>query len=555
MTGDSSEPDGPTRPRRLLVTVTAAFTAVAIVAALGIVGLSSGQARASAAPETTATTTVSLDLPALPAVTAAPLPTAPTGAAPTEPGPAASPLPGTGSLADVRNVVLILADDLDWNLFDQVPRLANLREKGLTFTNATVADSLCCPSRASILRGQYIHNHRVVSNTESTGGGWPTFAQRGLQRDCLPTWLHAAGVRTALFGKYLNEYPTTPKSSRYVPPGWDDWAVPVSRADSYTGYNYELNSNGRLLRYGKRPTAFLNDVITSRATQFIQASPDHFFLMLSTYNPHNPSPVALRHKDTHLTTIAPRTPNYNHLGTSEPTWLRDQPLLTAAQQANLDRKWRQRAQSAESVADSVDAVLSTLEATGHADDTLVIVTSDNGYHIGAHRLTLGKRTAFREDTVVPLIAIGPGVAPGSTFTDMVATIDLAPTLTELLGAQAPAWADGRSLVPILATGTRPAGWRTATISESLGTSGPDDPDFQEEAPPQFTALRTPQWLFVVYRDGERELYDLTKDPYETTNIIASADTRLVADLYSQMQQLRSCRGASCRIADARTFAG
>ena len=537
--------------RRLLVTLTATATAVVTVAALGFVGLTTTPPAASAAQDAPAATAVPADL-------TGPTTTATPAAAPAPSASAATAAQdGTGSLADVRNVVLVLADDLDWNLFDQVPRLAALKDQGMTFTNFTVADSLCCPSRVSILRGQYIHNHQVVSNTSKTGGGWPTFRDKGWHTDCLPTWLQSAGVTTALYGKYLNEYPATqrPRSARYVPPGWSQWGVPTSRGDSYTGYDYTLNDNGRLVRYGSEPTDFLNDVITAKATSFIQATPEPFFLMLSTYNPHKPAPVAERHKESHFATVAPRTPNYNTYGVDEPSWLRDQPMLTPAQQGNLDRKWRQRAQSAESVADSIEAVLATLQATGRADDTLVIVTSDNGYHIGAHRLPFGKRTAFREDTVVPMIAIGPGVRPGTTFTDMAATIDLAPTIMSVLGGSAPAWTDGRSLVDVIATGERPASWRTATISESLGTSGPGDPDYQPDAPPQFTALRTPEWLFVVYRNGERELYNLVNDPYETTNVIRSADPQVVAGLYSQLVAMRTCTGDTCRTADTRVITG
>ena len=217
--------------------------------------------------------------------------------------------------------------------------------------------------------------------------------------------------------------------------------------------------------------------------------------------------------------------------------------------------WRKRTESAESVADSVDAVMSTLQATGHADDTLVIVTSDNGYHIGAHRLAYGKRTAFKEDTVVPMVVLGPGITPGTRINAMTSTIDLAPTITSLMGTQAPAWVDGRSLVDILATGQVPPTWRKAILSESLGMSTPDDPDYQPDAPPQFAAVRTPQWLFVVYRNGERELYDLQADPSEMNNIAATADPRLVADLYSQLQALRACAGDTCRTADAIVLPG
>ena len=451
--------------------------------------------------------------------------------------------------------MFVLADDLDWELFRQVPRLAALQDQGMTFTHHTVTDSLCCPSRVSILRGQYLHNHGVVSNLSKTGGGWPTFRDRGEHSDCLPVWLQSAGVTTALFGKYLNEYPETPKSARYVPPGWSTWGVPTSRGDSYTGYDYVLNENGTLVPYGKKPTDFLNDVITNKATDFIRTAPEGFFLTLSTYNPHKPAPVAVRNKGTHAATVAPRTPNYNTVGTNEPTWLKGISTILPWKQARLDKMWRQRAQSAESVADSVDAVLATLRETGRAENTLVVVTSDNGYHVGTHRLTKGKRTAYREDTVVPMIVIGPGVVPGTTFDEMTSTIDLAPTFTSILGAQAPTWVDGRSLTDIIATGQVPAAWRQATISESMGASGPDDPDYQPEAPPQFTALRTPDWLFVVYRDGERELYDLNADPYEMNNIAATADPALVSALYSQMQAMRACAGDTCRTADSLPLPG
>lgn len=555
-----NQPDKPGR-RRALVTATAAVTAIATIAGLGFIGLSTAPSLASAAsPETTGATVSStpIDLATTPApVTTTPATTTPTPATttptPVTTQPASDPtVAQAGTLEGITNVVFVLADDLDWNLFEQIPRLAALQDKGMTFTNHTVTDSLCCPSRASILRGQYIHNHDVVSNLSRTGGGWPTFREKGWHTDCLPTWLQSAGVETALFGKYLNEYPATqrPGDARYVPPGWVSWGVPTSRGDSYTGYDYVLNSNGRLVSYGKKPTDFLNDVITTKTTDFIRTAPDGFFVMLSTYNPHKPAPVATRNKATHQATVAPRTVSYNQFGTNEPSWLRAIPAIKPWKQARLDNLWRQRAQSAESVADSVDAVLATLEETGRADDTLVVVTSDNGYHVGAHRLTKGKRTAFREDTVVPMVVIGPGVTPGTRIDAMTSTIDLAPTFTSILGAPSPTWVDGRSLTDIIATEQVPATWRQAIVSESLGTSGPGDPDYQPQAPPQYTSLRTPDWLFVVYRDGERELYDLKADPFEMNNIIATADTRLVADLYSQLQALRVCAGDSCRTADA-----
>jgi arylsulfatase A-like enzyme len=538
--------------RRALVTATAVLTALATVAGLGFLATTISPSMASTPDAASASAAAELGQPGL-----SPVP--PSTSASTSSTASAEPsaegaLAGT-PLAGIKNVVFVLADDLDWELFRQVPRLAALQDEGMTFTNHTVTDSLCCPSRTSIMRSQYIHNHLVISNTVATGGGWPTFRNRGEQNDCLPVWLSNAGVSTALFGKYLNDYPQTPRSARYVPPGWSKWAVPVSRGDSYTGYNYVLNDNGRLRAYGKAPSAFLNDVITTKTTDFIRTAPDGFFVTLSTYNPHKPAPVAVRNRGTHAATVAPRNPSYNSVGANEPTWMRGFGALPMWKQEHLDRLWRKRAQSAESVADSIDAIKATLQETGRADDTLIVVTSDNGYHVGTHRLSNGKRTAYHEDTVVPMVIIGPGVTPGTTIEAMTSTIDLGPTFAAILGASVPGWVDGRSLTDIVGTGTVPPTWRNATLSESMGMSGPEDPDYQPQAPPPFSALRSQDYLFVVYRNGERELYDLKSDPYEMNNIASTADPRLVAGLYSQLQALRACTGDTCRTADAIALAG
>ena len=467
-----TENDTPGR-RRALVTVTAVLTAFATVAGLGLLAASSSPSLAStptvdpSASSATAEVAVGPGTP--PSSTAA---TNDPGATTTTAGEGQTtggPLPG------IKNVVFVLADDLDWQLFQEVPRLAALQDEGMTFTHQTVTDSLCCPSRTSIMRAQYIHNHGVVSNQASTGGGWPTFRDLGEPSDCLPVWLQSAGVTTALYGKYLNDYPSKSTSPRYVPPGWTDWAVPVSRGDNYTGYKYRLNDNGRLRYYGSRPTAFLNDVLTTKATDFIRTAPDGFFLELSTFNPHNPFPVAVRNKGGHVASVAPRTPSYNTASTNEPTWMRKLSPLPPWKQETLDRVWRKRAQSAESVADSIDAVRATLKETGRADDTLIVITSDNGYHVGTHQLGKGKRTAFREDTVVPMVVLGPGITPGTRIDAMTSTIDLGPTFASLLGAKTPNWVDGRSLTDIIATGQVPPTWRNATLSESMGTSVPGRP--------------------------------------------------------------------------------
>lgn len=472
---------------------------------------------------------------------------------PTPTAPSPEPSPPTQA-PPIENIVFILADDLDWELFRQVPRLNELQGLGMTFTNHTVVDSLCCPSRVSILRSQYIHNHLVISNLEESGGGWATFRKRREQVSNLPVWLSNAGVRTGLFGKYLNGYPDR-DALDYVPPGWDEWAVPTSRGDTYSGYNYTLNDNGTLREYGGRPGDFLNDVITRKAVAFIRETKEPFFAMLSTYSPHKPAPVANRNKDTHATTGAPRTPTYNAFGVNEPPWLQQFAARTDNQQAGDDRIWRRRAQSAESVADSVGAILYALRESGRLDRTLIVISADNGYHLGHFRLPKGKRTPYAFDTVVPLVMIGPGITPGTTISAMTSAIDLAPTFTEMLGGRAPLWVDGRSLKPFIDTGQTPVPWRTGVLSESLGESGPGDPDYQRGNPPRFDALRTEKWLYVEYEDGSRTLYDREADPFELVNLMPVADPALVAQLSAQTQALAACAGPQCRVADTMPVVG
>jgi len=139
-----------------------------------------------------------------------------------------------------------------------------------------------------------------------------------------------------------------------------------------------MNDNGTLVRYGNKPTDFLNDVITDKATDFIETATSPFFLELSTYSPHKPAPVATRNALKHGGTLAPRNPTYNAFGVDEPKWMKDLKELTPSQLANVDKQWRKRARSAESIGDSLDAIMSKLKETGHDKDTLVVVTTDNG---------------------------------------------------------------------------------------------------------------------------------------------------------------------------------
>lgn len=459
------------------------------------------------------------------------------------------PKPPAPVAETVENVVFVLADDLDWATFRQVPRLAALQAQGQTYLNTISTDSLCCPSRTSILRSQYIHNHLVVSNREASGGGWPTFYVRGEENDCLPVWLHNAGVQTAFFGKYLNEYGEGKTGPTWVPPGWDRWFVPTTHRAMYRGYNYTINDNGTLVKYGSKPKDFLADVLTQKTVAFIKNATTPFYAQLNLTNPHDPAPVAKRHQDDARRVQVPRTSSYNATGIGEPSWRSSLGTLGTKRLKKLDRMWQQRVQSAESVADAVEAVQRALSSAGKLESTLIVLGSDNGFHAASRRLPAGKRTPYHEDTVVPYVFIGPGVTPSTTVDAMTSTIDLAPTFSSLLGTTTPEWVDGRSLVPFL-VGQPPASWRTGILTESMSEPSPGDPDYETFKPPQFRALRTPQWLYVEYQDGTRELVNRLTDPAEQDNLITTADPITVSALERQLTALRTCAGETCRIADS-----
>ncbi|MGH6917906.1 MAG: sulfatase-like hydrolase/transferase, partial [Geminicoccaceae bacterium] len=204
-------------------------------------------------------------------------------------GPAASEPVSAGR----PNIVLIMTDDEDVGIHQFMPKTkALLEDRGTTFDNFFVSYPFCCPSRASILRGQYAHNTHIVGN-EQPWGGFEKFRLLGLEESTVATWLQAAGYHTAMIGKYLNRY--VPERDG-VPPGWDEWYV---GGNAHVSYNYLLNENGRTVAYGDGPEDYLNDVLTGKAVQAIRnarAAGQPFFVYVLPFTPHSPSVAAPRHE-------------------------------------------------------------------------------------------------------------------------------------------------------------------------------------------------------------------------------------------------------------------
>ncbi|MFG2006617.1 sulfatase [Spirillospora sp. NPDC048911] len=450
------------------------------------------------------------------------------------------------------NIVYVLTDDLDWGLVNYMPNVKRLRQRGMTFSNYFVADTLCCPSRATILTGKFPHNTGVQSNDPPTGG-FTVFQQRGNEQNTFATSLQRTGYRTALMGKYLNGYETTSQqgSTRtYVPPGWTEWQV---TGLGYGMYNYNLNSNGVLKYYGRQPKDYLNKVLTDKGVDFINRSVGArkpFMLQMSTFSPHAPATPAPQDAKSYGKLKAPRTPGFNEPDIRDkPGWLRKYPRLSAKQIQAIDRAYRQRVRAVQSVDRMIGKLQATLNAKGVGNDTYFVFNSDNGYHMGQHRLNEGKLTAYDTDIKVPLVVAGPGVRAGSTESRFAQNTDLCPTFLELAGIRPAQNIDGRSLVPLL-RGRPVRDWRISAFIEHLGPKFErDDPDLPLKYggnPPTYSAVRTASELYVEYQNGDREYYDLTRDPYQLGNLYARMPAARRVELQGVLGAYRACAGGNCR---------
>ncbi|MGI8713806.1 MAG: sulfatase family protein [Solirubrobacteraceae bacterium] len=448
------------------------------------------------------------------------------------------------------NIVFVLTDDLSMDLLRYMPQVRALQRRGLTLDNYFVSDSLCCPSRSSIFTGDFPHDTGVFTNA-GRGGGIGAFFAHGDERKTFNVALQRAGYRTAMMGKYLNGYLQGPRrspvSSRYVPEGWSQWDV---AGFAYSEYDYTLNEDGRLRYFGHAPGDYLTSVLARRGAQFIDSSAQAgqpFFLELATFSPHAPYTPAPRDRHSFPGLTAPRPPSFDALPFDAPRWLAGHPALRPKQLRDINRVFRRRAQAVQ----SVDRLLATIEAAvranGQAGNTYIVLSSDNGLHTGEYRLMPGKLTAFDTDIHVPLVITGPGVLAGSSSGAMSENVDLAKTFEAIGSTTAPS--DGHSLTPLLRGGT-PGGWRNAVLVEHHGPAfDRDDPDRQTGQsgnPTTYEAMRTPQFLYVEYRNGQRSFYDLRADPYELHNIIWSLSATRLAQLHSELAGLQNCHsGAAC----------
>jgi arylsulfatase A-like enzyme len=435
------------------------------------------------------------------------------------------------------SIVFIMSDDEDvvsHRVMAQTKRL--VADEGAVLDNYFVSYSFCCPSRATILRGQYPHNHRVEGN-DLPSGGFAKFDALGLGHSTIATWLHDAGYRTAFFGKLMNGY----EPELHAPqPGWDEWHAVGGR---FVNFGYSLNENGKVVAYGYAPEDHLTDVLARKAAEVIRRTPaeEPLFVYVAPYDPHSPAQPAPRHADRYQDEPLPMSPSFDEADVSDKaSYVASQPRLEEWQKEALVKHNRERLRALRAVDDMVATIVAALDESGRLDDTYVIYTSDNGFHMGQHRLFVGKTTAYEEDIRVPMAIRGPGIPAGQHLQQMILNNDLAPTFAAIAGANTPRFVDGRSFLPLFAHPDRP--WRRSFMIERRQMETHELSGFAV-----FDALRTGRHTYIEYGTGERELYDLNADPNQLDNVEATADAALLEAMAERLAELRNCAADACRM--------
>ncbi len=487
-----------------------------------------------------------------------------------------TPTPTTHIKDERPNIILILTDDLDTYAMPYMPLVKKyLSDQGVQMDNYFINVPQCCPSRATTLTGLYSHNSGVYTNGGLNHGGFHYFKKRGLEEKTIAVALHSSGYITGLMGKYLNGFPKAVRKL-YIPSGWDDWVVPVV-GDPYTNYNYKLNDNGKITSFGDKPEDYLTDVLCSRAVDFIKRSAQAekpFFLYLAPYSPHEPTIPAPRHANLFNDVTNPIIPSFDEEDVSDkPGFVSDLPMLTPEFYQKYDGVFRERIRMLQSVDEMVEAVVKALDETGELDNTYIFFTSDNGIHMGQHRMKRGKLSAYEEDIRVPMIVRGPDVSQGKAVEQIAGNVDLAATFADIGKVKLLLDSDGGSLLPLLSNDMQVSVWRQVYLLErwplNLKPAEPsnDDgggilepPDPNETADengdvspiPAFKGIRTLDYAYIEYETGERELYDMKNDPYQLDNIISQADPALVQTLADLLHTMSQCEGKSCWITTSLT---
>ncbi|CEP14712.1 hypothetical protein [Parasitella parasitica] len=470
------------------------------------------------------------------------------------------------------NIVFIFTDDQDYrmNSLDYMPNVQKyLVQEGTTYKNHYATIAVCCPSRVGLLRGQYAHNTNIT-DVLPPFGGYERFNKLKLGEDYLPIWLQKAGYNTNYIGKLMNEYDVF-NYNKPTPRGFD---YQEQLVDPYTYiYNTAVFSvNGQTPVYYKN--AYQTDIIhakTRAALDRVQKVDKPFFLWVAPMAPHGQfeifsngtittrSPVpAARHANYFKDVKIPRAPHFNpDKQVKTASYWKDLEKLNPTLIEEFDEAYRNRLRSLQAVDELVETLFEELEKLGELDNTYVVYSADNGYHLGQHRAYPGKCTNMEEDINVPFIVRGPGVPKGEESHTVSSHHDLASTFMALAqGDQfVPSWVDG-GVIPLtkdLENHPRPVSkesfavefWSMENYAENYF------PTNARSGPNTYKTVRVISqdynYMYAVWCTGERELYNLKTDPYELNNLYDDdAHIQLTNRLDALLVVLKQCKAESCR---------
>ncbi|OTA89840.1 hypothetical protein M434DRAFT_78839 [Hypoxylon sp. CO27-5] len=471
------------------------------------------------------------------------------------------------------------------NSLDYMPFVhKHLIDHGALFKRHFCTTALCCPSRVTLWTGKAAHNTNVT-NVVPPYGGYPKFINQGLNDKYLPVWLQESGYNTYYTGKLFNAHSVDNYHSPYAA----GWTVSDFLLDPFT-YSYE---NSTYARNQGPPVSFEGhhsvDVLAEKALGFLDEAVEArkpFFLGIAPVAPHanlwspafkdgnhsdledidfSPPVPAARHANLFKNAKVPRTANFNPDKPSGAGWIRK---LQKQSQQTLDYNdhfYRQRLRALQSVDEIVDSIVQRLDGHGILDDTYIFYTTDNGYHIGQHRMHPAKQCSFEEDINIPLIIRGPDV-PEKLISNIITThTDLAPTLLEIAGAPLRGDFDGLA-IPLTEDGLVEASetrhehvtvehWGFASNEGQVLDSYP-----RLHMNNTYKALRviskSYDLHYQVWCNNEKELHDLKTDPGQMVNILHPDEKapetvagwpldKVVARLDSLLFVLKSCKAETC----------
>ena len=472
------------------------------------------------------------------------------------------------------NFVVLLTDDQDVLLggVDDMPTVQeHLVRGGRSFTAGYTVDPICCPSRTALISGRYPHN----LEEEETSVGWcGDLAADGMDNHTWIAALHDAGYATALHGKYHNQPP-----ERYIPRGYDDFFVLLDECN-YADNSWVVNDGpGGGPREVKVP-GYMTSVIGNRSLAWLRSAVANasagdapFMLYVAPHAPHMPTTPAPWYMDAPLPggERAPRTPAYNASGAGKHWVIADLDPLGAEMESHIDNIYALRHRALLSVDDILAGVMAELAPV--LGNTYVFYTSDHGYNLGTFRLSVEKFHMLENDIRVPFLVRGPGIAAGSTSPALVSQVDIGETLLALAGV-APLPSDGRSFVAEL---TAPDGASVSSrdrlvieyygggyvvrgpCNESCGICGAALSQLVDAPSNTYSALRiqnsTHNVIYAEFRPQDSpaehastnstEMYDVSADPYQLTNLALTAPPELLAAYSRELFLLANCTGAEC----------